>query len=118
MSASTVQGTATRAASHGMSASKTFFETLANEKRFTIIQFLKDTQATVSDVTDALGYEQSVVSRHLRRLEACGFVTAERRGKERVYTLNKETIEPLMRLVEKHINTYCVRACLKTHHKM
>lgn len=92
-------------------ASKTFFETLANEKRFAIIQFLVDRSATMSDVVTELGFEQSIVSRHLRRLERCGFVSVERRGKERVYTLNKETIEPLMQLMEKHITTYCAAQC-------
>jgi len=90
---------------------KTFFETLANEKRFEIIKLLKDKSATMSEVVAELGYEQSVVSRHLRRLEHCGFVTVQRRGKERVYTLNKETIEPLMRLVDTHISNYCAQRC-------
>jgi DNA-binding transcriptional ArsR family regulator len=94
-----------------ISPSKIFFETLANEKRFAIIHYLKDRSATMSDIVEELNIEQSITSRHLRRLEHCGFVTAERRGRERIYTLNEETIKPLMRLVERHIERYCAQQC-------
>jgi DNA-binding transcriptional ArsR family regulator len=58
-----------------------------------------------------------MVSHNLKPLEDCAFVFSERRGKERVYRVNKEVIEPLFELFAFHTSKYCPngRICLTTN---
>jgi len=86
---------------------KIFFETLGNKTRWDIIQLLKQKSHRATEISEKLGYEQSLVSHHLRRLETCGFVIFKKVGNERIYTLNKSTIKPLLQLMDKHINQFC-----------
>ena len=37
----------------------------------------------------------------------------EQKGKQRIYSLNKDTIVPLMQLVEKHVSKFCGKECSK-----
>lgn len=90
-----------------------FFETLGNRTRWDIIHFLMKGPYRATAIAEKLGYEQSLVSHHLKRLETCGFVKVEQNGAERVYYLNKETIGPLLKLVDNHVNKFCKRACAK-----
>lgn len=90
-----------------------FFETLGNRTRWDIIHFLMKKPYRATTIAKKLGYEQSLVSHHLKRLETCGFVKVEQNGAERVYHLNKETIGPLLKLVDNHVNKFCKKACTK-----
>lgn len=92
---------------------KFFFETLGNEARWNIIRLLNIKPHRATDIAKKIGYEQSLVSHHLKRLEACGFVKVATSGTERMYHLNKETIGPLLRLVDGHVNKFCKKACCK-----
>lgn len=85
-----------------------FFETLANQNRLHIINSLRAGPKNVSSIIDATGLEQTCVSHCLKRLENCGFVSVERQGKFRIYTLNSKTIEPLMRLIDAHTGAHCI----------
>ena len=89
-----------------------FFETLANKRRLKIIEKLMRGKKSVTQIVKSTKFEQSNVSHNLRRLEKCGFVKAERNGKNRFYSLNKETIQPLMTLIDKHVNKFC-KECLE-----
>jgi len=64
------------------------------------------------EISSALQEEQSKVSHNLRALADCHFLDVEKKGKKRIYSLNKETIIPLMRLVEKHVKKYCKDFCV------
>lgn len=86
---------------------KLFFETLGNKTRWDIIHLLQKESYKATDIAKKLGYEQSLVSHHLKRLETCGFVSFEQNGNERIYTLNSDTIKPLLQLTDKHINKFC-----------
>jgi DNA-binding transcriptional ArsR family regulator len=91
-----------------------FFNTLANRKRLAILEYLIDKEkANVSEVTEALDFNQSTVSQNLMRLESCGFVTREKNGKQRIYSINDDTIRPLIELIEKHTEKYCSGLCNK-----
>ena len=90
---------------------KIFFETLGNRVRWEVIHLLQKGELNATGVAEKLGYEQSLISHHLQRLEKCGFVTVKRNGKERIYTLNKETVKPLLELMDKHISTFCKKLC-------
>jgi DNA-binding transcriptional ArsR family regulator len=52
--------------------------------------------------------DQTAVSHDLARLKQCGFVKSEVEGKFRYYSLNEETIKPLMGLIDKHMSRYCI----------
>lgn len=90
---------------------KFFFETLGNQTRWDIIHLLRKGSRRATDISEVLGYEQSLVSHHLKRLEMCGFVKVEISGTARIYRLNKETIIPLLKLVESHVNKFCKKVC-------
>ena len=83
-----------------------FFKGLANETRLSILRALSARPMSVSELCTELAYEQSRVSHNLTCLEFCGFVYSEKDGKRRIYSLNEETIEPLMGIVDKHIRQH------------
>jgi DNA-binding transcriptional ArsR family regulator len=84
-----------------------FFSTLANPTRLAIIERLIDQPMNVTDLAEALGQEQSMISHNLRPLMHCNFVNAERKGKQRIYSVNIETVEPLVEAVENHATRHC-----------
>lgn len=90
-----------------------FFETLGNQARWDIIHFLGKGPSRVTDIAEKLRLEQSLVSHHLRRLETCGFAKVKTNSTERIYSLNKETVGPLLKLVEKHVSQFCKKVCCK-----
>ncbi len=92
---------------------KLFFETLGNQTRWDIVHLLLKKPYRATDIAKRLGYEQSLVSHHLQRLLTCGFVKAKTNGTERIYSLNKETITPLLILVDRHVNKFCKKICAK-----
>ena len=85
----------------------TFFSTMANPTRLAALEHLREGPMNVSQLAEALDQEQSMVSHNLRPLVLCRFVHVERRGRERVYTLNRETLEALFNIVENHAEKYC-----------
>ena len=93
---------------------KRFFSTLSNENRLQIIHFLADKgPQSVSQIVTGTKLEQSAVSHNLKSLLSCQFVHLQPNGKERVYSLNQETIKPLLNLMDKHVNKFCNKACEK-----
>ncbi len=92
---------------------KFFFETLGNQTRWEIVHLLLKKSYRATDIAEELGYEQSLVSHHLKRLETCGFVKVKANSTERIYYLNKETIGALLKLVDKHVNKFCKKVCCK-----
>jgi len=89
----------------------TFFETIANKTRLRIIELLIGKPLSVTEISAKLDQEQSKISHNLRILSECNFLTVEQKGKQRIYSLNKNTIVPLMKLVEKHVQKYCYESC-------
>ena len=84
-----------------------FLVTLRNKTRLSIVQSLMHKPKNVTQLTSELKIHQTSISHALRRLLDCGFVFVKRNGKERIYELNNETIEPLLKLMESHVNKYC-----------
>ena len=83
-----------------------FFKAFSNKTRLEIIQLLRKKPRTVMEICKKTGFEQSRVSHNLKCLENCGFVESSRDGNYRIYSLDKETIVPIVDLFEKHINKY------------
>ncbi len=84
-----------------------FFSTLANPTRLAALENLMDKPMNVTQLAEALGQEQSMVSHNLRPLVQCQFVHVERKGRERIYTINHKTVDPLFKVIENHAVNYC-----------
>ena len=74
---------------------------LAHPLRLRILAFI-DRHGTinVNKIYGALKIEQSITSQHLRILRNAGVLRAERDGKFIFYSLDKERLAQIMRLVE------------------
>lgn len=88
---------------------KLFFSSLANLNRLGIIITLRQGKKTVSEICQTTGFEQTMVSHNLKRLEHCGMVFGEQNGKYRFYSVNQETIKPLLIMIDKHMEKYCCK---------
>jgi len=84
-----------------------FFSTLANPTRLAILELLRDEPKSVTQIAEALKQEQSMISHNLKPLLRCSFVFSERKKKERIYYLNKETMEKLFKIFSYHAEKYC-----------
>lgn len=85
---------------------KMFFKAFSNRTRFALIRALRKKPKSVTQLVRETGFEQSRISHNLKCLIDCGFVENNRRGKSVIYSLNKETVVPLLNLVERHIGKY------------
>ena len=86
-----------------------FFKVLANPTRLAILEVLREKPRNVTEIAKTLKQEQSMISHNLEALEKCGYVFSERKEKQRIYSLNKETAEPLFKLFAYHSQKYCPR---------
>ena len=84
-----------------------FFATLANPTRLAILERLQDGTMNVSGLAELLDQEQSMISHNLKLLERCGFISSERRGKEKYVFLNRDLVDPLFELVVHHTCEHC-----------
>ncbi len=94
-----------------------FFETLGTRLKIDIITELKNAPLSVNELSKHLAQERSKVSHALKSLLECGFVKVRKKGRERVYSLNANTIKPLLNIVESHVKKYC-RLCKKQGKKV
>ena len=91
---------------------KQFFATLSGDSRLDILQYLKlHGSQNVSQIAEGTGQEQSAVSHNLKKLLTCNCVHIEVQGKNRYYSLNDDTIVPLLQLADRHIQNYCNAGC-------
>lgn len=76
-----------------------FFKALADPRRLQIVSELAGSGdcRTVGSVASCCPVDQSVVSRHLAILRDAGIVTAERNGKQVLYTLDAQTLATRLR---------------------
>ena len=89
-----------------------FFTTRGNKHRVQILQLLhKEGDKSVTQISQKLKIEQSAVSHCMKRLLLCHFVEVKPQGKERIYAINGDTVQPLFNLIEKHVQAYCVKSC-------
>ncbi|NIM93428.1 MAG: metalloregulator ArsR/SmtB family transcription factor [Anaerolineales bacterium] len=69
-----------------------FAKALADETRQKIMALCCCNQLSVNDIVEATDVAQPTVSHHLKILKDAGLVTAERRGKQVLYSLNQERL--------------------------
>ena len=83
-----------------------FFKALSNHTRLRIIDLLRNGPRNATEIGEALDIEQSMVSHNLACLINCGFVIANQYGKNKVCSLNKQTVIPLLEIMDRHIKKY------------
>ncbi len=86
-----------------------FFSTFSNPTRLGIVEQLREGPKNVTQLADALEQEQSMISHNLKPLVRCCFVLVEKRWREHIYSLNKETMDPLLKIIDNHIEKFCPR---------
>lgn len=93
-----------------------FFSTLSTPTRLGILELLSESPKNVTQLTEALNQEQSMISHNLKLLKRCNFVFVERKGKEQIYSLNRETMEPMYKIVDNHMKKHCPKngSCLES----
>ena len=91
-----------------------FFSTLASRTRLAIIDVLSEGSKTLSEVSQALDQQKSVILKNLERLEHCALVRSQGLGGEERYSLNMEIVEPLSEIIEFHTSKYCpdLKTCI------
>ena len=90
-----------------------FFGNLANPLKIEIISALKDKDMSVSELIKELHIEQSKLSHALTSLRHCSLVKVKREGKKRIYSLNKKTIFPILKIIDSHEKEFCKKCCLR-----
>ena len=84
-----------------------FFSTLSNPTRLGILELLREAPRDVTTIAEALNQEQSMISHNLKTLVRCRFVFVEKRWRNHVYSLNRETMEPIFKIIDNHAEKYC-----------
>jgi ArsR family transcriptional regulator, arsenate/arsenite/antimonite-responsive transcriptional repressor len=69
------------------------FYALKDVVRLEMISALADRECTVNELAEALNKSQPLMSWHLRRLKAAGFVKIRRSGREVFCSLDRDAIE-------------------------
>jgi DNA-binding transcriptional ArsR family regulator len=74
--------------------------TLAHPSRLQIVQLLLTGRAyTVGELAEQCGLTQPVTSEHLRLLQRCGFLQAERQGRQVFYQVCEPHLADLMNCI-------------------
>ncbi len=90
-----------------------FFMNFANKTKLEIITLLRSGPLNVKTIARKIKEEQSAVSHNLKKLTDCHILDVKNLGKERVYSLNRDTVIPILKLVEKHVRKNCPKSCIK-----
>lgn len=94
-----------------------FFSVVGNETRWKIVKKLSKGDLTVSELCVSLNEEQSKISHSLKVLLNCNIVFSRRDGKNIIYSLNKKTIRPLIKIVNQHAKDNCKKCWKKEAQK-
>ena len=89
-----------------------FFNNFAQKTKLSIILTLKEKPLSVTQISERINEEQSKVSHSLKKLAECNILKVNQQGKQRIYSLNKNTVLPLLNLVEEHVTQHC-KKCQK-----
>ena len=88
-----------------------FFQNFANKAKLSIIKVLIKGPLSVNQIVEKVGGEQSAVSHNLKLLSECNIVEVKQQGKQRIYSINKETVVPIIELTKKHAKKFCKGEC-------
>ena len=85
-----------------------FFTNLANPLKIKIVMKLNQLgNMSVSELRKSLRVEQSKISHALASLKKCKIVESKQEGKQRIYSLNKKTIVPMLKILDGHAQGFC-----------
>lgn len=90
-----------------------FFRNLGNPLKIRIIAELKEGGKSVNQLIKNIEVEQSNISHALSSLKHCNIVNSKIKGRERIYSLNKKTILPLLRMIDRHEREFCKKCKYK-----
>ncbi len=88
-----------------------FFMNFATKSKFDIIMALKGGPLNVTEIAKKVGDEQSAVSHNLIKMSTCHILNVRKQGKQRIYSLNDDTVIPILKIVEGHVKRCCLRGC-------
>jgi DNA-binding transcriptional ArsR family regulator len=71
------------------------FNAVAEPKRRQVLEALGDKELSVNEIVELLGWNQPVVSKHLKVLKQVGLVGERRVGRQRLYRVNAERLKPI-----------------------
>ncbi|HET7038686.1 MAG TPA: metalloregulator ArsR/SmtB family transcription factor [Gemmatimonadales bacterium] len=75
---------------------------LGHPERLKIVEVLEEGEATVSEVQEAVGLPQAIVSQHLAKMRGADIVTARRDGVHVFYRIREPKVPHILR---------CIRTC-------
>ena len=82
----------------GAEATARFFRGLGDPTRLRILHILLESERSVSELVEMLGAPQGRVSSHLSCLRWCGFVGADRRGRNVFYSVTDQRVRDILTL--------------------
>jgi DNA-binding transcriptional ArsR family regulator len=85
------------------------FNAVAEPRRREILDLLAAGERSVTDLVEALGVVQPLVSKHLRVLREVGLVEVREDGRHRLYRLNGEPLKPIHDWVKQYERTWSSR---------
>lgn len=74
--------------------------TLAHPHRLRMVQMLLQGRFTVGELAEACEIASPMASEHLRLMQRCGFLTAEKDGRFVYYSIAEAHLSELMRCIE------------------
>jgi len=95
---------------------KDFFVNFANKTKLDIIVALRNGPLSVNKIAEKLGEEQSKISHSLKKLTQCRILEVEQKGKQRIYSLNRKTVLPILKIVEQHVSEFCAKCPKRIEH--
>jgi len=75
-------------------------KTLAHPHRLRMVQMLLQGKYTVGELADACEIPSHMASEHLRLMQRCGFLSAEKEGRFVYYTIAEPHLENIMQCIE------------------
>ncbi len=82
----------------GAETAARFFRGLGDPTRLRILRILFESERSVSELVELLGAPQGRVSSHLSCLRWCGFVDADRRGRNVFYSVTDQRVRDILAL--------------------
>ncbi len=71
------------------------FNAVAEPKRRQVLEALGERELSVNEIVALLGWNQPMVSKHLRVLKLVGLVSERRVGRQRLYRVSAERLKPI-----------------------
>jgi len=71
------------------------FNAVAEPKRRQVLETIGTDELSVNEIVERLGWNQPMVSKHLRVLKQVGLVSQRRISRQRMYRVNAERLKPI-----------------------